>query len=295
LDLKLIEDLVALQAQRSFVRAAQVRHVTHPAFGRRIRALEAWAGVPLVDRTRQPVQLTAEGLALIAQAEPLVAALAQTRAQWQAQVHAPRHAVPLLRVGTGRTLARTLVADWLARSRRVLRGARVELHTRSMQEIAAMFERGEVDLLCCYDHPALSIRLSPQRFRYVTLAGDRLVPVVRASNPKAATALDDAPLIAYAPTLSLGRLLQDHWARTQAAADGRTTLVCDSADAMHELAAKGLGLAWLPWSLVAADCKRGLLRQMGGRSEEVHFEVRLYRPRARQSALVETIWAASDR
>jgi DNA-binding transcriptional LysR family regulator len=40
-DLKLFEDLVALARERSFVRAAEARHVTHPAFGRRIRALEA--------------------------------------------------------------------------------------------------------------------------------------------------------------------------------------------------------------------------------------------------------------
>jgi LysR family transcriptional regulator, hypochlorite-specific transcription factor HypT len=48
MDLKLIEDLMALQRCGSYVRAAEERHVTHPAFGRRIRSLEAWAGVPLV-------------------------------------------------------------------------------------------------------------------------------------------------------------------------------------------------------------------------------------------------------
>ena len=46
MDLKLLEDLAALAHERSFVRAAEARHVTHPAFGRRIRSLEAWVGVP---------------------------------------------------------------------------------------------------------------------------------------------------------------------------------------------------------------------------------------------------------
>lgn len=300
MDLKLIDDLVALNAHRSFVRAAEARHVTHPAFGRRIRALEAWAGVPLVDRSRQPVRLTEAGQALLAQAEPLASALSRARAGWQAKAHPAQLAAPVLRVGTGRTLARTLVADWLARARRNLRGARVELHTRSMQEIAELFEQGQVDLLCCYDHPALSVKLSAQRFRFLTLAGDKLVPVIKADSSSggsstSAAALDRAPLIAYAPSLSLGRLLQDHLARSQPAAAERTAFVCDSPDAMRELVAKGLGLAWLPWSLVAADCKLGLLKALGGRSEEVHFEVRLYRPRARQSELIETLWGASSR
>ena len=61
MDIKLIEDLVALRQHGSFVLAAEARHVTHPAFGRRVRALEAWAGVPLVARGRSPVRLTPAG------------------------------------------------------------------------------------------------------------------------------------------------------------------------------------------------------------------------------------------
>ena len=64
-DLKLLEDLIALAQTGSFVRAAEARHVTHPAFGRRIRTLETWAGAPLVERQRVPVTLTTEGLSLI--------------------------------------------------------------------------------------------------------------------------------------------------------------------------------------------------------------------------------------
>ena len=68
MDIKLIEDLAALQRCASYVKAAEERHVTHPAFGRRIRALEDWAGVPLVASARAPVTLTPEGQALLAQA-----------------------------------------------------------------------------------------------------------------------------------------------------------------------------------------------------------------------------------
>jgi hypothetical protein len=33
---------------------------------------------------------------------------------------------------------------------------------------------------------------------------------------------------------------------------------------------------------------------LGGRSDEVPFEVRLYRARARQSDMLEAIWAATE-
>ena len=50
MQLKWLEDFVALAQERSFTRAAELRHVTHPAFGRRIKALESWLGVALVNR-----------------------------------------------------------------------------------------------------------------------------------------------------------------------------------------------------------------------------------------------------
>ena len=40
MQLKWFEDFLALAQTRSFSRAAELRHVTHPAFGRRIKALE---------------------------------------------------------------------------------------------------------------------------------------------------------------------------------------------------------------------------------------------------------------
>ncbi|WP_373791340.1 helix-turn-helix domain-containing protein, partial [Delftia acidovorans] len=55
---KWLEDFLLLAQERSFTRAAELRHVTHPAFGRRIRALEAWAGTPLVEPGGGPVRLT---------------------------------------------------------------------------------------------------------------------------------------------------------------------------------------------------------------------------------------------
>ena len=54
MQLKWLEDFVALAQERSFTRAAELRHVTHPAFGRRIRALESWVGTPLIEREAGP-------------------------------------------------------------------------------------------------------------------------------------------------------------------------------------------------------------------------------------------------
>ena len=59
MDLTWLEDFVALAEVRNFSRAAERRHVTQPAFSRRIRSLEDWVGVPLFERTPTGVRLTA--------------------------------------------------------------------------------------------------------------------------------------------------------------------------------------------------------------------------------------------
>ena len=54
MDLKWLEDFIALARERSFSRAAEQRHVTQPQFSRRIRALELWVGADLVNRAGFP-------------------------------------------------------------------------------------------------------------------------------------------------------------------------------------------------------------------------------------------------
>ncbi len=79
METKWLEDFVSLAETRSFSRSAALRHVTQPAFSRRIQALEAWAGVVLVDRSTHPTMLTPAGQLLYEQALQWLQALQQTR------------------------------------------------------------------------------------------------------------------------------------------------------------------------------------------------------------------------
>jgi DNA-binding transcriptional LysR family regulator len=72
MQLKWFEDFLALAQTRSFSRAAELRHVTHPAFGRRIKALEEWSGATLIERGCSPINLTPAGERLLDDAINLV-------------------------------------------------------------------------------------------------------------------------------------------------------------------------------------------------------------------------------
>jgi hypothetical protein len=79
METKWLEDFVSLAETRSFSRSAQLRHVTQPAFSRRIQSLEAWAGTILVDRSSYPTRLTPAGEILYDQSIELLQVLHTTR------------------------------------------------------------------------------------------------------------------------------------------------------------------------------------------------------------------------
>ncbi|MGL4573670.1 MAG: LysR family transcriptional regulator [Burkholderiaceae bacterium] len=297
MQLKWLEDLIALAQTRSFSRAAQQRHITHPAFGRRIKALERWAGTPLIEHGISPVKLTPAGETLVEAARETIALLNDARRQLQPGALAES----AVSVATGRTLARTLCADWMARVQRST-GASVrwKVITRELNLTVAMLEEGVAHYLLCYYHPALSIALSAQRYMHIKVGDEKLVLVSKANASGAPQWLLDtrraktpAPLVTYAPSLALGKLVLDHLKSSAVAAQLTPHIECDSADAAQEYVLKGMGVAWLPWSLVTPMIKRKLLVPLAGKAEEIAIEVRLYRPKRKLPPAAEQVWQHS--
>lgn len=291
MQLKWLEDFMALAQTRSFGRAAELRHVTHPAFGRRIKALEAWAGTPLIERGSLPVTLTAAGASLLDNAQQMLGSLGHAH---DALLDAAGRQAGTVTLATGRTLARTLLADLLLHLRPVLAQGELRILTRSLTDTVQMLERGEVDFMLIYHHPLLALRLSAKQYAHLTLAQDKLVPVTRAHaqgrGQHSFGARTATPYLAYGGALALGRLVEDHLANNPHAPRLKRVIECDSADAVFEYALKGLGVAWLPWSMVSGACKAGRLVVLGDAHVEVGFEVRAYRAKRRLSPLAERLW-----
>ena len=294
--LKWLEDFIALADAGNFSRAAEMRNVTHPAFGRRIQQLEEWAGTPLVERGRSPTRPTAAGTLLLETARQMVSGLESSRVELLGEAGRQARTVT---IATGRTLARTVLADWLVRLQPIVRDAQVRIRTLSLADSVLVLERNEADFSLVFHHPALAVRLDGRQYAFVTLASDKLVPVSRAdARGEAVYSLRQiggkpVPLLAYGHSLAMGRLLEDHLANNPNVPQMIRRIECDSADALSEYVLKGLGVAWLPWSMVQAECKAGRMALAGDRKMEVKFEVRLNRPKRRLHSLAEAVWASA--
>jgi LysR family transcriptional regulator, hypochlorite-specific transcription factor HypT len=295
MDHKWLEDFVMLARERSFSRAAQLRHVTQPQFSRRIRALELWAGTELVNRAGVPLSLTAAGEELLPVARRAVDSLGDARGR----IRQSSQGLDWVTLATGRTLSRTAVPDWLARVKRQVGEVRLRIVTGSIAEGVSTLEQGGADFLLSFTHPRLPLVLDEHLFEALTLGTDELVAVSAArADGKPLHALPGSarkpvPALGYAPTLALAQVLQDHLSRTGADLHLRTVTESDFAESLHEQALQGVGVAWLPRALVAGDLRTGRLVLADARSPGAQFEIRMYRPRKARTDLVDRIWRAS--
>jgi DNA-binding transcriptional LysR family regulator len=112
MDLDWLEDFAALAEHGNFSRAAEARHVTQPAFSRRIRALEEWVGTPLFRREPHGVALTAAGDEFRHGAEETVRRVRQLRGS--AREAAGRDATTL-RFAATHALSFTFFPGWIRR------------------------------------------------------------------------------------------------------------------------------------------------------------------------------------
>jgi LysR family transcriptional regulator, hypochlorite-specific transcription factor HypT len=295
MNIKRLEDFIALAQTRSFSKAAQLRGITHPAFGRGVKDLEAWVGAPLVTRGSNPVQLTNLGDEFLETARDTVANLYSVRDR------ATQAKTQQIRISTGRTLARTLVADWINQQFKIsqqkhgLADISFTVSTGSLNEAALDLEANNSHFLAAYHHPSLDLKLDARRFKFKTLGQDKLVPVATEQFIKAMKPKQPLNFLQFEKTLALRKIFDESAeTRAQNLPMLRTLVDCDSPDAVHALALKGLGIAWLPWSLVVADHKQQRLQIVGENQWQIPFDIRIYRKRQRLSDIAEKIWTSTE-
>ncbi|NWA05907.1 LysR family transcriptional regulator [Pseudomonas gingeri] len=293
MQLEWLEDFIELARTRSLSRAAQNRCVTHPAFGRRIRALEDWVGVPLIER-KQPLSLTPAGVLFLDAATQSMALLLAARAQFQ---NIGMNRDEPLRIATGRTLASMFFPDWYQSLHERFGAFPISLVTGGAQEAIMKLSAGEVDLQLIFSSPLTRILIDNERFDSLVLAQEVLLPVSAPDargQPLFSIGVDsDASSIAwlgFSPTLSLRGVLAQHLARLPHRLALRMIYQADSYEAILEMAKRGSGLAWLPKMVVRDALAAGQLVIAGGPELHIGFDISLHRLRSNRSEQVMRIW-----
>jgi len=277
MELKLLEDAIALLEEKTLSRAAQRRNVTQPAFSRRIRALENWTGAALLERRANKVVLSAnlrdnedEIRTLIERLTHLRSRLATQGSQTRVVVLATQHA---LASGVFPTLFGSLQKSMPDLSWR--------LRTLNRENCIALFVRGDADLLMCYEargFPPLPFDKSIERriWKY-----DMLVPVVggalRDKIGPAGLLASDTPLVAYPSDSHFGRLVErSNLNEPFQQAGARTVIESAFSVGVLELVKAGTGLAWVPRSMCGNELASGALLSLESQYGSVPLNISLF-------------------
>ena len=212
LELIWFEDYLALAETLNFSRAAEARHVTQPAFSRRIRALENWVGADLFTRTTHGVALTPAGEHFHNQAEILTRALHQLRRE---TLEASGSGARLLSIAATHALSFTFFPKWVRSNERVLALGNLNLISDSMQACEQMMLRGDAQFLLCHHHKDMSSRIESGQFKSIVVGVDTLVPLsAPAGNGVARWRLhggEPVKYLAYSAQSGLGRIVAAQW------------------------------------------------------------------------------------
>lgn len=293
MEIKWIEDFVALAQTQSFSRAAEIRNVTQSGFSRRIQALEQWVGADLVDRSSYPPTLTRAGRLFKEAADEILMKLFDTRAVIRDERRMPGVG---LQIAAGHTIALTFLPAWLASLAPQFKEIRTRVTPTNVHDSILALANGNCELMFAYHHPELPLHLDPAKYEHLTVGTDVLLPVCRPNergNPAfrmTASGSRALPLLAYAETSYFGRCLAFLLKRAKQVPKLERQYESDMAELLKKMAIAGEGIAWLPRSAVVDEFARGELVQAGIAEWCLELELRVYRDASARNPLVSTLW-----
>ena len=271
METKWLEDFVSLAETRSFSRSAQLRHVTQPAFSRRIQALE------------------------------VLQALQNTRAMLRGHSSSSSD---MIEFAVPHTLAFTFFPAWVSAVRADFGPLKSRLIALNVHDAVMRLVEGGCDLLISYHHPSQPLQLDPERYDMVTLGQEVLAPYSKAGPDGQplfclpGSVGEPLPYLGYAPGAYLGRVTELILKQSGTTIHLERVYETDMAEGLKAMALEGHGVAFLPYSAVKKELRAHKLVSAappGVEDLQMIMEVRAYRekPSRKESAkgLAQALWA----
>ena len=298
MELKWLEDFVAVAGSGNFSRAAETRNVTQPAFSRRLKALEVWIGVPLLDRSSYPIILTPAGVKFLPVAERIIRDLNAGRADVRTISSAGE---TTLRFAMPHSLAVGFFPRWWQATMRTDKKLNAKVIADNYHDCVEMLLSGACHILLCYRNDAVPDPLSASGCEGMAIDHDRLL-LVSVPNDKGqplhrvgTTNSPRVPFLNYAPDAFLGKVTASLLNSIDQRLDFELRYESAFAEAVRAQTLTGAGVSWLPYSLIVSDLKDGRLVLAGENLPEAALEIWIYKSAKDRSSIVEALWKDAEK
>lgn len=289
IETKWLEDFLSLAQTQSFSRSAEERHMTQPAFSRRIKALEAALGCELIDRTSVPVQLTAEGCLFQITARNLESQLADCIIHLQSL---SRKGTDVIDFAVSHTLSLSLFPGFLQSWQAELGDVRTRQMVANVDDSVQALKNGICDFLLAFENHTLA----SEHFRTLDLQREYLVPVCLGDDEgKPLFDLDDSnqkmlPYLSYPKDIYLGRCVERLLSLPPRPVELQQAFESSMADSLKVMAMQGMGIAWVPTFAIREELRQGFLVPCGGAAWWSPLKICIYRCTRSLSPVAEELW-----
>lgn len=277
MDLQWLNDVLVLLEERNLTRAAKRRNITQPAFSRRLRSFESWLGKPVLDRGANKVEISP---ALRAN-EVEIRALVERIQELRGRINAFDPASSIVTIAAQHAPIQSTFPDMAVLAKHRFPTLKFRLRAGNQRDCVSMFLRGDTDILLCYETDDIAPMPFGDTVKRSVWGTDHLVPVIggglRHEVAEDGSVTEGVPAIVYPASSNFGQILNER-AKPFSTRAFSSNVVCETAfsNGIKELALKGLGVGWLPFSMSHAEIKNGELISLGPRYGRVPVQNALY-------------------
>jgi LysR family transcriptional regulator, hypochlorite-specific transcription factor HypT len=258
--LEWLEDIVAIAETGSFSGAAERRRLTQSAFSRRIRQIEDYVGAELFDRDHKPIRLQATTIAQSDQIQQLAAGLRKLLVDLRLGERMTNNKVAIACQHSLTAMRIPLILQKLPIQHDSMQ---IRLRSANLDECTGLLLSRQADVAIVYQLPEETSDFNTDFLEVITIGTDRLIPVFNATLSafgQADAGSKDMPYVAYPADVFFGRVMArkilplfEAGLRHVPKVETALTL------AAVEMAAAGVGVAWVPESLAQSRISTGQL------------------------------------
>ena len=243
LEIKWIEDLIAVERTRSISKAAEIRFVSQSAFTRRLQHIEKSLGFQIIERNFRDIQFTEAGQVLLSAAKDIEKQLNETI---QLLHNMGKENNMSIRFAVAHSLASNFFSNFIKLFPSNIENFKLEIIATNVNEGINLLKEGACDFLICYADKNLISSINLKILSYLQIGETDIVPVTLL-NDQGQPKFDIHqffPLLTYSPKAYL-RILVNELLDTQKLTY-RILYETDNANNVKDLVLQGLGIAWLP-------------------------------------------------
>ena len=287
LEVRWIEDLLALEQSRSISQAAEMRFISQSAFTRRLQQIELTVGFKIVERNFREIQFTESGKILLATAKDIARQLNETISL----LHNMEKENNLsIKFAVAHSLASNFFSNFLQLFPAYIENFKLEIIATNVNEGINLLKEGGCDFMICYADQKLISSLNARVLSHIKIGETDIVPVcIPNSAQKVKFDIHQFfPLITYSPKAYLRILVNQ--LLTQNNLKYRVLYETDNANNVKDLALQGLGIAWLPKLTIQQELNHQQLIICDDNLIYQHQEIYIFKSNLMHRESIHQLW-----